>query len=387
MATGKREKTKYPGVTFRMQERMDGGGEERMYYVRYRRGGRGSKEVEEPVGRESEGMTAAKANKVRAMRATSVELSNTERRAAEEAARLADKIRSPLSRIWEAYKTEHAAHSGMGRDANRYDVHLKSRFADMLPAEITTADVERMKAELLKAGRKPATIQRVMVVLRAVINFGAQRGYCPPINPATLQFKAMKVDNQKTEVLTDAQLAALLQALDEEEDQDAAALIRLALVTGMRKGALLALRWDDCDIQRGIITLRGEASKKGKTEYIPMSAAARRVLEAVRRTGSPFVFPGKDGAQRTDYRRIARRVKKKAGLPEDFRPLHGLRHNYASRLASSGLVDMYTLQKLLTHESPAMTQRYAHLHDEAMKRAAAVADAVLAPKEEEDAAS
>jgi len=41
----------------------------------------------------------------------------------------------------------------------------------------------------------------------------------------------------------------------------------------------------------------------------------------------------------------------------------GLRHVYASMLASSGQVDMYTLQKLLTHKSPAMTQRYAHLRD------------------------
>lgn len=387
MAQGKREKTKYPGVSFRIQERLDGCGEERVYYIRYRRGGRGTKEIEEPVGRESEGMTAAKANKIRAMRATGVEPSNTERRAAEKAVRRTDANRWPLERIWETYKTSRPNSPSRKLDENRYAAHIHSRFGSMLPPDITTADVERMKAELLKAGRKPATIQRIMVVLRAVINFGAQRGHCPPIDPARLQFKAMKVDNQKTEVLTDAQLSALLQALDAEEDQDAAALIRLALVTGMRKGALLALRWEDCDFQRGIITLRGEAAKKGKTEYIPMSAAARQVLESIRRTESPFVFPGRNGGQRADYRRIARRVKKKAGLPEDFRPLHGLRHNYASRLASSGLVDMYTLQKLLTHESPAMTQRYAHLHDEALRKAASVADAVLMPKEGKDDAS
>jgi len=42
-------------------------------------------------------------------------------------------------------------------------------------------------------------------------------------------------------------------------------------------------------------------------------------------------------------------------------------------LASSGKIDMYTLQKLLTHKSPLMTQRYSHLRDEAVKRAATVA--------------
>jgi integrase len=53
--------------------------------------------------------------------------------------------------------------------------------------------------------------------------------------------------------------------------------------------------------------------------------------------------------------------------------LHGLRHTFASILASSGKVDMYLLQKLLTHKSPTMTQRYAHLRDETLRNAADVA--------------
>lgn len=94
-----------------------------------------------------------------------------------------------------------------------------------------------------------------------------------------------------------------------------------------------------------------------------MTAAARSVLRSIHKQESPYVFSGREGKQRTDCRRIARRVKRVAALPEDFRPLHGLRHNYASRLASTGEVDLYTIQKLLTHSSPQMTQRYAHLQD------------------------
>ena len=45
--------------------------------------------------------------------------------------------------------------------------------------------------------------------------------------------------------------------------------------------------------------------------------------------------------------------------------------------ASSGQVDLYTLQKLLTHKSPTMTQRYAHLRDDALKRAAGVAGDII----------
>ncbi|MFP3867486.1 MAG: tyrosine-type recombinase/integrase [Desulfobacteraceae bacterium] len=80
-----------------------------------------------------------------------------------------------------------------------------------------------------------------------------------------------------------------------------------------------------------------------------------------------------EGGQRTEARRSANRIKERAGLPKGFRPLHGLRHVYASMLASSGQVDLYTLQKLLTHKSSAMTQRYAHLRDEALRRASELA--------------
>ena len=58
--------------------------------------------------------------------------------------------------------------------------------------------------------------------------------------------------------------------------------------------------------------------------------------------------------------------------------MHGLRHVYASMLASSGQVDLYTLQKLLTHKSPAMTQRYAHLRDEALRQASDLAGDLIA---------
>jgi integrase len=147
----------------------------------------------------------------------------------------------------------------------------------------------------------------------------------------------------------------------------------------MRKNALLSLRWNDVDFDFGFITLRGEVAKKRVTERIPLSAAAKAILKSIPRTTNEYIFPGKDGGARHEFKRVAKRVKEKAGLPEDFRPLHGLRHTFASWLASSGEVDLYTLQRLLTHNSPQMTQRYAHLADSALQRAASVADKLFAP--------
>lgn len=76
MGSSKREKSaKYPGVYWR----QDSSGE-KMYYIRYRTGGRGSKEIEEPVGKSSAGMTEARASQARAARISGKTLSNKEHR-------------------------------------------------------------------------------------------------------------------------------------------------------------------------------------------------------------------------------------------------------------------------------------------------------------------
>jgi site-specific recombinase XerD len=74
---------------------------------------------------------------------------------------------------------------------------------------------------------------------------------------------------------------------------------------------------------------------------------------------------------------ITNQIKEAAGIPRDFRALHSLRHVYASMLASSGQVDLHTLQKLLTHKSPTMTQRYAHLRDQALRQAVDLAGNII----------
>lgn len=64
-------------------------------------------------------------------------------------------------------------------------------------------------------------------------------------------------------------------------------------------------------------------------------------------------------------------IKKAANLPADFRPLHGLRHTFASVAVSNG-VPLSHVQKLLTHKDPSLTQRYAHLEDSALKNSASL---------------
>ena len=339
----------------------------------------------EPVGRESKGMTAAKAAHIRSDRARGIEAPNTEKRKAEAAAREAEATRPTLNRLWEMYKESLPNRKRWDVDTSRYNVHLKGPFGSKVPAELVTLDVERLRLKLVKEGRPPATVKSVLELLRRLVRFGAKRGLYPMPDISRLHFNLPKIDNARTENMTPEQMEAYLKALDEEPDKTAAAFLRMALVTGMRKGALMSLRWDDIDFEFGFITLRGDIAKKGKTERIPLSPATQAILQTIPRTGSDYVFPGKDGGPRREFKKVSRRIKEKAGLPEDFRPLHGLRHTFASWLASSGEVDLYTLQRLLTHNSPQMTQRYAHLADSALQKAASVADKLFAPSEKKKA--
>jgi hypothetical protein len=172
-----------------------------------------------------------------------------------------------------------------------------------------------------------------------------------------------KVENYKTEELSNAQLQKLMQVLEEESDIQVSNLVRLALYTGMRRGELFNLNWGDIDFYYKTITVKSD--KKGDQPTIPLNEMAEKVLveHAHTENGSKFVFPGRGGKKRTECKRPLLRIRKKAGLPDDFRILQGLRHVYASMLVSSGKADLETLQSLLTQKSPLMTQRYAHLLD------------------------
>lgn len=374
MASSPRVKTKYPGVFYREVDRIGASGKEKVFYIVFKKEG---KVAEEKVGRQfTENMTPAKAAGIRAMRIEGKCLSRKEMREIAKEQQQKEEQRPTLQNIWNLYASNNSIKKSLPTDRYNFNKYL-GKLKDKEPEELYTSHINKLKDDVTSQGKSPQTVKHILGLVRRLIRYGAKNGLCsiPPLNQ--LYFDMPRVDNQKTEVLSDEELARLLQALNEEPDQDAASLIRLALVTGMRKGALLALRWDDCDFERSIIRLRGEAAKKGTTDYIPMNNAARQVLEHIQSRESDYIFPGRDGGQRADYRRIARRVKQKAGLPEDFRPLHGLRHNFASRLASSGNVELYTLQKLLTHSSPQMTQRYAHLRDETLMKASREAEGML----------
>ena len=100
---------------FRLQKKIGSTATEKVYYIVYRAGGKGSKQTGEKVDRESEGMTSAKAAFIRADRARKKEPSNRERREAVTAAKRAEEERPTIARLWKLYQESMPPGSGLAQ--------------------------------------------------------------------------------------------------------------------------------------------------------------------------------------------------------------------------------------------------------------------------------
>ncbi|MCU0614012.1 MAG: site-specific integrase [Desulfobacterales bacterium] len=370
MPAQKRHKTDYKGVYYIWGKSIVSSKPEKIFYITYRKDG---KLISEKAGRASQNWTPAKANNLRGNKISGKVPSNAENRKAEKAAEAERDARYTINRLWDAYCESSPDNKTLHHDQRKFNRHLRDSIGKKNPAELLPLDVDRVRLVLQKAGKRTQAA-RVLEILRRTINYGVKRGL---IEPLRFKIEIPKLNNQTTEDLKQDQLQALLAGLDADQDQTAANIMRLALFTGMRRSEIFKLKWVDLDFDKGFITIRDP--KGGRDESIPMNAMAEKILKNIQaKDDNPYVFPGrKKGSHITEFRKSIDRIRKAAQLPKDFRPLHGLRHVYASMLASSGEVDMYTLQKLLTHKSPQMTQRYAHLRDDALKRAADLAGKLI----------
>jgi integrase len=369
MPSLERIKTNYPGVFYIIGTSPVTGKPEKIFYIRYRKAG---KMIEEKAGRQfQDDMTPARASQLRAERVQGKKPTRQEARDQREALRQAEVERWTINRLWQEYVAQGQI-KGLAQDRSRFEKYISPLWGNKEPKEIQPLEVDRLRLRIMK-NRSPQTAKLTLALLRRIVNYGVKRLLCQPL-PFHLELP--KVNNLKTEDLTPEQLIALLAVIEADGNEQAANFMKMALFTGMRRGELFRLQWQDVDFERGFIHIRDP--KGGQDQKIPLNQEARDLLEAHPRTGSAYIFPGRGGKMRVDITKQVNRIKKAAGLPKEFRALHGLRHVYASMLASSGQVDLYTLQKLLTHKSPAMTQRYAHLRDEALKRASDLAGNLIA---------
>jgi len=131
---------------------------------------------------------------------------------------------------------------------------------------------------------------------------------------------------------------------------------------GPLRGELLRLRWDQVDLQTGVITIHH--TKSGRIRHVPMNDLVRRVLRS--RSGSEGPVFRFLGDPVNDLKNSFRGAIRRAGIPPCR--FHDLRHTFATRLAMGG-IDLPTVKELLGHASITTTMKYAHPTPEHRKSA------------------
>jgi integrase len=246
-------------------------------------------------------------------------------------------------------------------------------------AEVSVDDVERLHRKITE--RAPYVANRTAAVASKMFNMAIRSGWRPD-NP--VRGLERNEEQKRQRYLTETELARLSAALAEHDDQQAANIIWLLLLTGARKHEVLAARWEAFDLDEGKWIKPSSHTKTRLEHHVRLSAPARQILARIRmeagkaNSDSPYVFPGRiSGQHRINVKDVwaaLRRTAKIAGAR-----IHDLRHTYAATLASDGQ-SLLVIGALLGHTQTSTSARYAHLLDDPLRRATERAGARLAPR-------
>ena len=249
----------------------------------------------------------------------------------------------------------------------------KSHIASLTPFfgekylyEITSMMIEDCKIERQKTVKR-SSIKRELSTLCTMLN-KAIKWKLLLENPMkdVERYRGDEADNQRVRYLEKDEIARLLSFCHDLKLKN---VVSLALHTGMRKGEIQRLQWNDVDFQKRqlVVTI----SKNGTKRYLPLDNSAVSALMAQpKHASSPLVFPNEEGKV-YDFRKAFETAITAAKIV-DFR-FHDLRHTFASHLVMSG-ISIYTVMELLGHRSLKMTMRYAHLSPDFQAKAVKILD-------------
>ncbi len=258
-------------------------------------------------------------------------------------------------------------------------------------SDISAWDIQIWRTQKAKAGIKPATINRAVTTLKAILNKALEWG-AVDVNPLQT-IKPLKLDSKGViRYLSAEEESRLRQALDDRQAEIIAGrdsgndwrkargreelpriegalvdylkpMVLLALNTGLRREELFSLRWSDINLDRKTLRVAGENAKSGHTRYVPLNSETLAILKEWRKQATAeLVFPSPLTGQKFNSIAKAWTLLRKRAALKDFR-LHDLRHTFASKLVMAG-VDLYTVKELMGHSTIQMTERYAHLAPE-----------------------
>jgi len=269
--------------------------------------------------------------------------------------------------VWEKYMREEAAFKAPGTylRAQECSKNFLPLLGDLTLLEVRPAVLSSYKAKRLKEGKSLATVSKELQFIRRVFSL-CKRDW-QLIRQSPFEFFRVPVsNNQRVRYLSDSEFENLCIQCPSWLRQ----IVILARHTGIRRGNILELTWGQVDLESRVINL--EKTKNGQRLTVPLTRVAFDVLSDIKKEKvvymqCPYVFH-RGGKPYSPWQvsMAFKRACKRAGIT-NFR-FHDLRHDFASNLVQRGN-DVYVVQQLLGHKDGRMTQRYAHLRLENLRRA------------------
>lgn len=277
--------------------------------------------------------------------------------------------------------------------------HIKPNIGDLPIEKLSSLELQKFYKKLLTEGRIPRiesekqpkglsakTVRNINQVISSAMDMAVEQKII--LTNPTKRCALPKVEHKEMHTLPAEQLSAFLR---EAKESGVYELYYLDLATGLRRGELLGLKWDDVDLTNGIIHVHRQVSRvNGEIREVPLKTknsyrsisispdAVTMLTEMKKRKLSDYVFPSPTGGPISpdSVRHMLHRVLKRAGLPAIR--FHDLRHTFATLALQNG-VDIKTVSGMLGHFSAGFTlDTYAHVTTAAQKEAANTMGNVLA---------
>ena len=278
------------------------------------------------------------------------------------------------------------------------DNHIKPNIGNIPLEKLTTMDlqklyrtlltkgrVDRIEAENQPSGLSAKTVRNINQVISSALDLAVAQKIIPS-NP-TDACELPKVEHREMQTIPEEQLQAFLA---EAKATGVYEMYYIELATGLRRGELLGLKWQDIDWKNAIIKVRRQIARvdgqivetplKTKNSYrtVTISPQAIEVLKQQKaKTHDQYVFPSPNGGPISpdSVNNTLKRVLARAGIPKVR--FHDLRHTFATIALQNG-VDIKTVSGMLGHFSAGFTlDTYAHVTTAAQKEAAQTMGNVL----------
>ena len=221
-------------------------------------------------------------------------------------------------------------------------------------SNLTSNDIARFRDERLKTVSGTTIVKDLSIISHAIKTAMREWGFKLPSNPVDNVTKP-SVNKPRDRRLEQGEEEKLLKSCRDSSNHWFLPLVQVAIETGMRRGELLSLKWDNVHPDKSWVHL--PMTKNGESRDVPLSAKARDILSSLPRDISGRVFPIHFEALKSLWRRGMIRA--------DLQDLHfhDLRHEATSRFFELGL-NVVEVAAITGHKDLKMLQRYTHLRAE-----------------------